>query len=159
MKLSIEIFITMHIFNAHAYLELKLNHVFFLFSFSTLSKLPRCHYELLRHLMCVLYHIDKKSEENLMTAYNLSVCIAPSMLWPKGNNDPLSTPPAFIQYMIQHCPEVFGVDTATLFGDVVEQKMRQDSSTDSDSMHSVLSSHSKFQQDVFSIRTVVYKNN
>lgn len=78
-----------------------------------------------------------------MTAYNLSVCIAPSMLWPKGNQDPLSTPPAIIQYMIENCPEVFGEDSVKLFGDVVEQKMRQDSSTDSDSMHSVLSTHSK----------------
>lgn len=87
-----------------------------------------------------------------MTAYNLSVCIAPSMLWPKGNQDPLSTPPAIIQYMIENCPEVFGEDSVKLFGDVVEQKMRQDSSTDSDSMHSVLSTHSK------SYRFVVEKN-
>jgi len=94
--------------------------------------------------MCVLCHIDKKSDENKMTAYNLSVCIAPSLLWPKGNPNPLATPPGIIQYMIEHCGEVFGSEALQLFGDAVEQKLRQDSSTDSDSMHSVLSTHSKF---------------
>ncbi|XP_052244356.1 uncharacterized protein LOC127853683 isoform X2 [Dreissena polymorpha] len=117
----------------------------------TISKLPATNRELLRHFMCVLYHIDKKSEENKMTAYNLSVCIAPSLLWPKGNNDPLATPPAVLQFMIEHCATVFGEDTVHLFGDNVEQKMRQDSSTDSDSMHSVLSSHSNFRRDDSSI--------
>lgn len=111
--------------------------------FSTLSKLPEPHFELLRYFMCVLYHIDQKSDENKMTAYNLSVCIAPSLLWPKGNNDPLASPPALLQYMIENCPQVFGPDSVYLFGDIVEQKVRQDSSTDSDSMHSVLSSHGK----------------
>ncbi|XP_060599862.1 uncharacterized protein LOC132753416 isoform X2 [Ruditapes philippinarum] len=115
----------------------------------TLTKLPDAHYELLRHLMCVLYHIDKKSEENKMTAYNLSVCIAPSLLWPKGNNDPLATPPALIQHMIENCAQVFGTEAILLFGDVVEQKIRQDSSTDSDSMHSVLSGN--FRRDDSSI--------
>lgn len=122
-------------------MSLKQNFLFF----RVTSKLPPPHYELLRHLICVLYHIDKKSDENKMTAYNLSVCIAPSLLWPKGNQDPLSTPPSIIQYMIENCPDVFGEDSTKLFGDVVEQKMRQDSSTDSDSMHSVLSTHSKLK--------------
>ena len=79
-----------------------------------------------------------------MTAYNLSVCIAPSLLWPKGNPDPLATPPAIVQYMIENCGQVFGEESLILFGEVVEQKLRQDSSTDSDSMHSVLSTHSKY---------------
>ena len=105
--------------------------------------MPPQHFELLRHLMCVLYYIDKKSDENKMTAYNLSVCIAPSLLWSKNNPDPLATPPGIIQYMIENCPSIFGEETMALFGEVVEQKLRQDSSTDSDSMHSVLSTHSK----------------
>ncbi|XP_052808385.1 uncharacterized protein LOC128237152 isoform X3 [Mya arenaria] len=117
----------------------------------TIEKLPPANRELLRHLMCVLHHIDRKSEENKMTAYNLSVCIAPSLLWPKGNPDPLLTPPAVLQFMIENCGTVFGTDAVQLFGDFVEQKMRQDSSTDSDSMHSVLSSHSNFRRDDSSI--------
>lgn len=113
----------------------------------TLSKLPPCHYELLRHLMCVLHHIHKKSDQNKMTAYNLSVCIAPSLLWPKGNNDPLASPPGLIQYLIENCAQVFGPETVDLFGEAPDQKMRQDSSTDSDSMHSVLSSQGNFRRD------------
>lgn len=81
-----------------------------------------------------------------MTAFNLSLCIAPSLLWPKGINDPLATPPTLFQYMIENFVQLFGEDSINLFGDLVEQKMRQDSSTDSDSMHSVLSSHGKFSQ-------------
>ena len=84
-----------------------------------------------------------------MTAYNLSVCIAPSLLWPKGNPDPLATPPAVVQYMIENCGQVFGEESLLLFGEVVEQKLRQDSSTDSDSMHSVLSTHSKYIYHVY----------
>ena len=78
-----------------------------------------------------------------MTAYNLSVCIAPSLLWPKGNPDPLATPPAVVEYMIENCGQVFGEESLMLFGEAMETKLRQDSSTDSDSMHSVLSTHSK----------------
>ncbi|KAL4233770.1 hypothetical protein ACF0H5_008448 [Mactra antiquata] len=113
----------------------------------TLTKLPEAHYELVRHLICVLYHIERKSSENKMTAFNLSLCIAPSLLWPKGSNDPLATPPALFQYMIENFAQLFGEDSMNLFGDSVEQKMRQDSSTDSDSMHSVLSSHGNYRRD------------
>lgn len=94
--------------------------------------------------MCVLYYIDKKSDDNLMTAYNLAVCIAPSILWSRVQIDPLkamastSTPQAIVAYLISNCGEVFGKESLLLFGNPIDQK-RQDSSTDSDSMHSVLS--------------------
>ncbi|KAK3593139.1 hypothetical protein CHS0354_018271 [Potamilus streckersoni] len=116
-----------------------------------LEKLPACHFALLKHLLCVLFYIDKKSDENKMTAYNLSVCIAPSLLWAKGNPDPLATPAALIQCMIQNFIYIFGEESLNLFGEPVEQKARQDSSTDSDSMHSVLSTHSGMRRDDSSI--------
>ncbi|KAL3882113.1 hypothetical protein ACJMK2_028484 [Sinanodonta woodiana] len=116
-----------------------------------LQKLPACHFALLQHLLCVLFYIDKKSDENKMTAYNLSVCIAPSLLWAKGNPDPLATPPALIQCMIQNFMSIFGEESLNLFGEPVEQKARQDSSTDSDSMHSILSTHSGMRRDDSSI--------
>lgn len=40
-------------------------------------------------------------------------------------------------YLIDNCGSIFGLETLSLFGD--EQKIRQDSSTDSDSVHSYLS--------------------
>jgi hypothetical protein len=42
-------------------------------------------------------------------------------------------------YLIDNCGSIFGEKTLLLFGDLNEQKVRQDSSTDSDSMHSYLS--------------------
>ncbi|XP_069125576.1 serine-rich adhesin for platelets-like isoform X1 [Argopecten irradians] len=110
---------------------------------SLLIQLPPCHFDLLRHLMCVLYYIEKRKEENLMTAYNLAVCIAPSILWSRSHLDPLkdlasTTPLSIVEYLIINCADVFGEESLLLFGNPCDQK-RQDSSTDSDSMHSVLS--------------------
>nr|XP_022292012.1 rho GTPase-activating protein 20-like isoform X2 [Crassostrea virginica] len=112
---------------------------------SLLNKLPEGHLELLKHLLCVLYHIDKNNKENMMTSYNLSVCIAPSILWAKQGDDPMralamaKSPQQIVEYLIVNCVELFGEDVIYLFGDLLEHKIRQDSSTDSDSMHSVLS--------------------
>uniref|UniRef100_A0A3B5QIB8 Rho-GAP domain-containing protein n=1 Tax=Xiphophorus maculatus TaxID=8083 RepID=A0A3B5QIB8_XIPMA len=39
---------------------------------------------LLRHLLAVLHAVQVKAQENQMTSFNLSVCIAPSLLWPPG---------------------------------------------------------------------------
>lgn len=50
--------------------------------FSLLGQLPQVNVVLLRHLFGVLYNIEKHSTRNLMTAYNLSVCVAPNVLWP-----------------------------------------------------------------------------
>jgi hypothetical protein len=96
-------------------------------------------------MLCVLYHIDKNHKENMMTSYNLSVCIAPSILWAKQGDDPMralamaKSPQQIVEYLIVNCVELFGEDVIYLFGDLLEHKIRQDSSTDSDSMHSVLS--------------------
>ncbi len=47
-----------------------------------IAQLPRANVVLLRYLFGVLYNIEQHSSSNLMTAYNLSVCIAPSVLYP-----------------------------------------------------------------------------
>ncbi len=100
---------------------------------------------MLRHIMCVLFHIDKKSEENCMNAYNLAICISQSLLWPDLSLGPTiqtqasKKVPMFVQFLIEHCIDVFGEECTELFGEPVIPKPRQDSSTDSDSMHSLLS--------------------
>lgn len=50
--------------------------------------LPRANVMLLRYLFGVLYSIEKQSEGNQMTAFNLAVCIAPSLLWPPAPASP-----------------------------------------------------------------------
>lgn len=47
-----------------------------------LTKLSSFNYNLLKHFICVLCHIDNKSDENKMCSMNLAVCISPSLLTP-----------------------------------------------------------------------------
>jgi len=81
-----------------------------------------------------------------MDAYNLSVCIGQSLLWPASSTEgPLHQAGAakdvaqLVQFLIEQCPVVFGEEVITLFGELPVFKTRQDSSTDSDSVHSLLS--------------------
>lgn len=53
-----------------------------------MEQLPRANVVLLRYLFGVLHSIEKQSEDNKMTAYNLSVCITPSLLWPPTTASP-----------------------------------------------------------------------
>lgn len=46
-----------------------------------LHQLPGENLLLLRHVVAVLHCIQGKAHDNQMNAFNLSVCIAPSMLW------------------------------------------------------------------------------
>ncbi|XP_057166212.1 rho GTPase-activating protein 20-like [Ursus arctos] len=50
-----------------------------------LAQLPRANFVLLRYLFGVLHNIEQHSSSNQMTAYNLSVCIAPSILCPPNS--------------------------------------------------------------------------
>lgn len=74
-----------------------------------------------------------------MTASNLSLCIAPSLLWHKKKDDPSLSAPA-VTFLIDHCVELFGEDVLHLLGEAQEPRSA-DSGTDSESMHSVLSMH------------------
>ncbi|XP_025097222.1 rho GTPase-activating protein 20-like isoform X1 [Pomacea canaliculata] len=104
-----------------------------------LSQLPSCNMQLLKRLLCALHHIQKHSERNKMTASNLSLCIAPSLLWHKKKDDPSLSAPA-VTFLIDHCVELFGEDVLHLLGEALEPRSA-DSGTDSESMHSVLSMH------------------
>lgn len=53
-----------------------------------MEQLPRANVVLLRYLFGVLHSIEKQSEDNQMTAFNLAVCIAPSLLWPPAPASP-----------------------------------------------------------------------
>lgn len=46
--------------------------------------LPRPNKLLLQHLVCVLHHILESADINKMDAYNLAVCIAPTLLQVDG---------------------------------------------------------------------------
>ena len=131
------------------------------FTASVCLRLPSVNACLLRHLMCVLYHIAERSSENSMNAYNLAVCVSQSLLWSAASleasgmqelrqqSESMEKVPKVVQYMIEHCVELFGDDCIKLFGEqpataevaaaeAAASKQRGDSSTDSDSINSIL---------------------
>uniref|UniRef100_A0A8C3XIX4 Rho-GAP domain-containing protein n=1 Tax=Chelydra serpentina TaxID=8475 RepID=A0A8C3XIX4_CHESE len=90
-----------------------------------IEQLPRANVVLLRYLFGVLHSIEKQSEDNQMTAFNLAVCIAPSMLWPPAPSSP-ETESEFtkkvsvlVQFLIENCCRIFGEEISTLFGDIL----------------------------------------
>lgn len=57
-------------------------------SFRLLDQLPRANVILLRYLFGVLYNIEKNSSTNQMNAFNLAVCVTPSLIWPPTSSSP-----------------------------------------------------------------------
>lgn len=60
---------------------------FLFFNSRMADKLPRANSFLLQHLLCLFHHISQRSDTNKMTAQNLAVCIAPTLL--HRDNQPL----------------------------------------------------------------------
>uniref|UniRef100_A0A3Q7Q0E1 Rho GTPase-activating protein 20-like n=1 Tax=Callorhinus ursinus TaxID=34884 RepID=A0A3Q7Q0E1_CALUR len=87
-----------------------------------LAQLPRANVVLVRYLFGVLYNIEQHSSSNQMTAYNLSLCIAPSILCPP-NSCSLELEGNFIkkislvQFLIENCLRIFGEDITSLLGE------------------------------------------
>uniref|UniRef100_A0A8C8XLU3 Rho-GAP domain-containing protein n=2 Tax=Panthera leo TaxID=9689 RepID=A0A8C8XLU3_PANLE len=87
-----------------------------------LDQLPRVNVVLLRYLFGVLHNIEQHSSSNQMTAYNLSVCIAPSILC-SSNSCSLGLESNFIkkvslvQLLIENCLKIFGEDITSLLGE------------------------------------------
>lgn len=59
-----------------------------LLSLRLLHLLPSENLLLLRHVIAVLHCIQGNAHDNQMNAFNLSVCIAPSMLWAPAPSTP-----------------------------------------------------------------------
>ncbi|XP_064473470.1 uncharacterized protein LOC135388087 isoform X2 [Ornithodoros turicata] len=129
---------------------------------SLLKKLPPANVELLRHFLCVLWHISRRSSENKMPSSNLAVCIGPSLLSPKFV-DSYHSPtlqseiseqvPHLVEYLIEHSVDIFGKEFLQLFGEVPQKDpSRQDSGAEeSDSPHSLQENGGAFRRDDSSI--------
>lgn len=59
-----------------------------LLSLRLLHLLPSENLLLLRHVIAILHCIQGNAQDNQMNAFNLSVCIAPSMLWAPAPSTP-----------------------------------------------------------------------
>ncbi|KAJ8352614.1 hypothetical protein SKAU_G00240900 [Synaphobranchus kaupii] len=89
--------------------------------------LPQENQLLLEHLLAVLHCIHRHSHHNQMNSFNLSVCIAPSMLWapdpcsPSTESEGTRKVSEVVRFMIEHCREVLGADVTSLFGGFPER--------------------------------------
>ncbi|ELW64234.1 Rho GTPase-activating protein 20 [Tupaia chinensis] len=89
-----------------------------------LDQLPRANVVLLRYLFGVLHNIEQHSSSNQMTAFNLAVCIAPSILWPPSSSSPelenefTKKVSLLIQFLIENCCRIFGEEITSLLGEV-----------------------------------------
>ncbi|XP_069878089.1 rho GTPase-activating protein 20-like [Dipodomys merriami] len=82
---------------------------------SLLEMLPSVNQQLLKHLFGMLNQIHQNSSLNLMTAYNLAVCTAPSLMPPPpdaraGFNIQLIRKVALVQFLIENTPRIFAKD-------------------------------------------------
>uniref|UniRef100_A0A8C0NC90 Rho-GAP domain-containing protein n=1 Tax=Canis lupus familiaris TaxID=9615 RepID=A0A8C0NC90_CANLF len=87
-----------------------------------LTQLPKANVVLLRYLFGVLYNIEQQSSSNQMTAYDLSVCIAPSILCPPNTcslelEDNFIKKASLVQFLIENCLKIFGEDITSLLGE------------------------------------------
>nr|XP_029516545.1 rho GTPase-activating protein 20-like [Oncorhynchus nerka] len=94
--------------------------------------LPKENTLLLRHVVAVLHGIQENAHDNQMNAFNLSVCIAPSMLWAPGPSSPEVEGEGakkvcdLVRYMIEHCQEVLGEDVTSVFGGLPRKRAESD---------------------------------
>ncbi|KAG7508758.1 T-cell activation Rho GTPase-activating protein [Solea senegalensis] len=82
------------------------------------DKLPVHNKLLLQHLVCVLHHILESADINKMDAYNLAVCIAPSLLQLDNSplveqKDKMMKVTELTQVLIEHC-EILGENIPNL---------------------------------------------
>ncbi|XP_048387986.1 rho GTPase-activating protein 20-like [Stegostoma tigrinum] len=93
-----------------------------------LEQLPKLNALLLRHVFGVLHSIEQQAEENQMNAFNLAVCIAPSILWPPSPCSPEKESEStkkvalFVQFLIENCCKIFGDGFMTPFGVLSSRK-------------------------------------
>ncbi|NXW45371.1 RHG20 protein, partial [Nyctiprogne leucopyga] len=118
-----------------------------------IEQLPRANVVLLRYIFGVLHGIEMRSEENQMNAFNLAVCIAPSLLWP-----PISSTPeieseftkkisSLVQFLTENCCRIFGEEITSLFGEIMMTCKRENGS-DAASLHLNDSSYDSLENEV-----------
>ncbi|XP_051012398.1 rho GTPase-activating protein 20 [Acomys russatus] len=96
-----------------------------------LDQLPRANVVFLRYLFGVLHNIEQHSLSNQMTAFNLAVCIAPSILWPPTSSNPelenefTKKVSLLIQFLIENCCRIFGEEITSLLGELSERSERE----------------------------------
>uniref|UniRef100_A0A8C6IVX2 Rho GTPase-activating protein 20 n=1 Tax=Melopsittacus undulatus TaxID=13146 RepID=A0A8C6IVX2_MELUD len=103
-----------------------------------IEQLPRANVVLLRYIFGVLHGIEMRSEENQMNAFNLAICIAPSLLWPPVSSTPdiesefTKKISSLVQFLTENCCRIFGEEITSLFGEILMTCKRENSSGNTD---------------------------
>ncbi|XP_041127675.1 LOW QUALITY PROTEIN: rho GTPase-activating protein 20-like [Polyodon spathula] len=101
-----------------------------------MEQLPKTNVLLLRYLFGVLHCIEQQSEENRMNAFNLAVCIAPSMLWPPSTSSPETESEVtkkismLVQFIIENCSKIFREDIDSVFASMPRKSISGDHGSD-----------------------------
>ncbi|KAM9343137.1 rho GTPase-activating protein 20 [Pholidichthys leucotaenia] len=118
-----------------------------------LHLLPSENLLLLRHVIAVLQCIQGNSHDNQMNAFNLSVCIAPSMLWPPAPCSPEMEGEAtkkvceLVRFLIENCTVVLG-DVASLFRAFSQKSSSSDHGSDVSSFQMNDSSYDSLENEL-----------
>ncbi|XP_074160412.1 rho GTPase-activating protein 20 [Sminthopsis crassicaudata] len=89
-----------------------------------INQLPRANLLLLRYLFGMLHSIEQQSAFNQMTAFNLAVCIAPSILCPPPSVSPelegevTKKVSLLVQFLIENCCRIFGEEITCLLKEI-----------------------------------------
>ncbi|XP_038161710.1 rho GTPase-activating protein 20-like isoform X2 [Cyprinodon tularosa] len=93
---------------------------------------------LLRYLLAMLHAVQANAQENQMTSFNLSVCIAPSLLWPPGapcspeaEGEGAKKVCELVKFMIDHCVQILGEEPSSLFGGPPQRRNSEESGSES----------------------------
>ncbi|XP_069825874.1 rho GTPase-activating protein 20 [Dendropsophus ebraccatus] len=119
-----------------------------------LEKLPQVNITLLRYLFGVLHCIGQRSENNQMTAFNLAVCISPSLLWlpnpssPEAESEFTRKVSVLVQFLIEKYCLVFGDDISLLYANLSAKEDNREDSSDICSFKHIDSSYDSLENEL-----------
>ncbi|KAK5890014.1 hypothetical protein CesoFtcFv8_013585 [Champsocephalus esox] len=119
-----------------------------------LQLLPSDNLLLLRHVIAVLHCIQGNAHDNQMNAFNLSVCIAPSMLGapapstPEMEGEGTKKVCELVRLLIENCTMVLGEDVTSLFRSFSQKSSSSDHGSDVSSFQMNDSSYDSLENEL-----------
>ncbi|KAL6100377.1 arhgap20 [Pungitius sinensis] len=119
-----------------------------------LRLLPADNLLLLRHVIAVLHCIQGNAQDNQMNAFNLSVCIAPSMLWapapgtPEMEGEDTKKVCELVRLLIEKCSGVLGEDISLLLRSFNQKSSGSDHGSDASSFQMNDSSYDSLENEL-----------
>ncbi|XP_073439204.1 rho GTPase-activating protein 20 isoform X1 [Dendrobates tinctorius] len=119
-----------------------------------LEKLPPVNITLLRYVFGVLHCIERRSESNQMTAFNLAVCISPSLLWlpnpssPEVESEFTGKMSVLVQFLIENYCSAFGDDISLLYANLSSKDDNREDSSDICSFKHIDSSYDSLENEL-----------